>query len=116
MRGESFEPGGCSATPTSFCAAAMAPLAPPPAAGAAAGAAGGGPDWTPLSEERKPLWPLALVEDGGVGGLGATIWSISAMRAMTACRLTVLCHRPGPARASKAAGARGVGRAERRGP
>src|SRR5512132_4309388 len=88
MRGESLEPGGCSACPTSACAAARAPLAPPPAAGTPAGAASDELYCTPFSDDRKPLWPL--VDDGAGGGLGATIWSISAMRAMTACKLTVL--------------------------
>src|SRR4051812_2746472 len=97
MRGESFDPGGCSACPTSPAAAATiaapAPLPAPPigAVGLAVPAAPG-----PMAElsmpEKDELPPAAgavvvgWIEGAGAGGARAD-W-IASMRATTVSMLT----------------------------
>src|SRR4051794_201956 len=99
MRGESFEPGGCSACPTSPEAAATMAAPGPPAPAPAIGATGlrapvaPGPialDSMPANDE--PPAALAVVwvgaEGAGEGGASAD-WS-AAMRATTVSMLTRL--------------------------
>src|SRR3954447_11457708 len=92
MRGESFEPGGCSAWPTSPDAAAtMREPEPPPAIGATGLAAPTEPVpaalWSiPAKEFALP--GLAAVWAGAGGAGGANAVSRAEMRARTASMLT----------------------------
>src|SRR3954468_13399244 len=92
IRGESFEPGGCSACPTSPAAAAtMRAPAPPPAIGAvglvAPTAPGPAAFWSiPANELESPCTPWA----GGACAGGANADSRDEMRARTASMLTRL--------------------------
>src|SRR4051794_5494477 len=93
IRGESFEPGGCSACPTSPAAAATmrAPApAPPPAIGAvglATPTAPGPTAFWSIPANEFPLVPV-VAAGGCAGALGANADSSAAMRARAASMLT----------------------------
>src|SRR3954466_684399 len=90
IRGESFEPGGCSAWPTSPAAAAtIAVPLPPPAIGAVGLTVPTEPGptavWS-IPANELPLAPPACLGAGGAGGAKAV--SRAEMRARTASKLT----------------------------
>src|SRR3954452_16315340 len=114
MRGESFEPGGCSACPTSAEAAATIAAPGPPAP--PAGATGPSPavEPGPMALESMPAndeLPAAVAvvgagAEGAVEGGASADWS-AAMRATTVSMLTRVYSsgrgptlRPSPARNS----------------
>src|SRR3954469_11984902 len=102
MRGASLEPGGCSATPTSACAACrarwpalVAPPAPGSAAALAIGVAPATPDWPASSEENcVAVSPTGVV---GPGAVGCRPCCSSAIRVSTASTLiSPVIGRPRP--------------------
>src|SRR3954447_26241379 len=90
IRGESFDPGGCSAWPTSPAAAAtMAAPFPPPAIGAVGLTVPTPPGpaalWS-IPANDVPFAPAAICLGAGAGGAKAD--SRAEMRARTTSRLT----------------------------
>src|SRR4051812_29226900 len=111
IRGESFEPGGCSACPTSPAAAAtMRAPAPPPAIGAVGLTAPTAPGptafWSIPANELES--PAAWAGGACVGGANAD--SRAEMRARTASMLTRQEIGPLALRLERAEGGRAEGR------
>src|SRR4051794_25393133 len=133
MRGESFEPGGCSACPTSPAAAATiaapAPLPAPPTGAAGLAVPGPMAEVSMPANDELPAAAGAVVvgwaEGAGAGGARAD-W-IASMRATTVSMLTPVYSsgrapalsprgsrgrdvtgppRPGPAKRGRTAGGR----------
>ena len=86
MRGESLEPGGCSATPTSARASVDHRLAGGRAAGAGRGPAGGAWPWRPGGRRRRP-WRSSRAPRWPTGCGGASMDCSCAMRLSVASRL-----------------------------
>src|SRR5688500_15593149 len=108
MRGESLDPGGCSAWPTSACAAASAraPALPPPAprapGGAATAAVAIGPPDVADARAASNCAPPVVAEE--TCGRGASMVLISLIRAIATSTLIVPVDRQRQPRLKRRAG------------